>query len=182
MPHLLVVGDDEYPPMLSLLRERRSRGMDASRLGQGRKMPILSRKFVLVIAGMLLLSLAAVACSDGETPFATVAPTATTPAGAQPTATTAPSNGGGAGDAAHGQELFQANACAGCHSTGSNTIVGPGLGGVGERRDDAYLHEAIKSPGAVIAEGFQPLMPTFPGLSDSDIDDLVAYLKTLQAS
>lgn len=59
-------------------------------------------------------------------------------------------------------------------------MVGLGLSGVSERGDDAYLIESIKSPVAALVEGFGPQMPNFPALSDTDIADLVAYLKTLQ--
>ena len=140
-------------------------------------MPSVSRRMILVLSVFLTLSLAAVACSDGETPFATVAPTTDT-GGQQPT--TAPAdNGDGGGDAANGQALFTSNGCSACHSTGTDTVVGPGLSGVSQRGDDEYLTESIRNPGAVVAEGFAPLMPAFPALSDANVADLVAYLNTL---
>ena len=86
----------------------------------------------------------------------------------------------GAGNAANGEALFASNGCSACHSTGDATIVGPGLQGIGDRQDDSYLRESIVDPGAVIADGFDPLMPAFTTLSDSAINDLVAYLKTLK--
>ena len=142
-------------------------------------MPSVSRRMILVLSVVMTLSLVAVACSDGETPFATVAPTSDS-GGQQPT--TAPADNGndnGGGDAANGQALFTTNGCSACHSTGTDTVVGPGLAGVSQRGDDAYLTESIKSPNAVVAEGFAPLMPAFPALSDGNVADLVAYLKTL---
>jgi mono/diheme cytochrome c family protein len=134
----------------------------------------IHRKLLLfVIVGAISL---VAACSDGETPFATVGPTATS---SGPAPTSQPGNGIGGGDVANGEALFASNSCSACHSTGSNKVVGPGLSGIGER-GDAYLIESIKNPAAVVVEGYDPLMPTFPALSDSAINDIVAYLKTLQ--
>ena len=122
------------------------------------------------------ITLFVVACGGGGDD----APTATTQPTTAPTATTpaAPS-----GDAASGEALFTSNGCSACHSTGSDTVVGPGLGGVKDRAasqgGDSYLTESIKSPAAVLVEGFGPLMPTFPQLTDQNVADLVAYLNTL---
>jgi cytochrome c oxidase subunit 2 len=90
---------------------------------------------------------------------------------------------------AAGMALFQANACSGCHSTGTNTIVGPGLAGIGDRaattapglNADAYITQSIREPQAFIVEGFSAPspMPAFGSLSDTDISNLIAYLKTL---
>lgn len=135
----------------------------------------LFRKKLLTLSAIAILSLIAVSCSDGETPFATVGPTATSSGQGQPTPT---SDAPAGGDAVNGEALFASNGCSACHSTGSDAVVGPGLSGIGER-GDAYLFESIKSPSATVAEGFDPLMPSFPALSDEEINDLVAYLKTL---
>ena len=92
------------------------------------------------------------------------------------------------GDAANGQALFASNGCSGCHSTGDNTIVGPGLKGVGARAGDRiagltadeYITASIKDPGSFIVDGFPNAMPgTFASMADSDIQDLIAYLKSL---
>ncbi|MEE8045703.1 MAG: c-type cytochrome, partial [Dehalococcoidia bacterium] len=68
------------------------------------------------------------------------------------------------GDATAGQELFTGNsirACSGCHSTGSDKIVGPGLAGVYDRAGsrtslgaEAYLEESIRTPGAFVVPDF----------------------------
>ncbi len=112
-------------------------------------------------------------------PTATQAPEAT--AAPQPTTAPAPS-----GDAAAGELAFTANGCSGCHSTGSNQVIGPGLAGLaaraGERTSlsaDDYIRQSIKESGAFVVEGFAPIMPAFAQLSDTDVDNLVAYLKTL---
>ena len=46
--------------------------------------------------------------------------------------------------------------------------------------DDAYIHESIKAPQAKIVAGFEnQLMPNF-GFTDDQINDVVAYIKTLK--
>ena len=53
----------------------------------------------------------------------------------------------------------------------------------GERKPplsaDEYMAESILDPGAFVVEGFDPLMPSIVGLTDQDVADLIAYLKTL---
>ena len=49
--------------------------------------------------------------------------------------------------------------------------------------DDAYIRESILEPNIKIVEGFQPnLMPPNFGdtLSDSDIDIIIEYIKSLK--
>ena len=95
------------------------------------------------------------------------------------------------GDAAAGQELFNNNsirACSGCHSTGDNKIVGPGLKGVYERAGmrvpalsaDAYIEQSLREPQAFLVDGFPPAMPSFDRFSVGEVKDLIAYLKTLK--
>ena len=104
----------------------------------------------------------------------------------RPSTTTA--SGGSAGDASNGESVFQGNGCSGCHSTGDNTIVGPGLKGLSARAGDMvaglsadeYIAASITDPKAFIVEGMPDAMPdSFGSLSDSDVEDLVAYLNTL---
>ncbi|RMF78003.1 MAG: hypothetical protein D6737_16130 [Chloroflexi bacterium] len=94
-----------------------------------------------------------------------------------------------AGDAANGQSLFVTN-CSVCHNADSEaTLVGPGLLGISERAAtrveglsaEAYIRQSILEPGAFVVEGFPPAMPaTFGAMfTDEQIDDLVAYLKSL---
>jgi mono/diheme cytochrome c family protein len=86
-----------------------------------------------------------------------------------------------AGDAAAGKKVFSDN-CTACHSATTNqTIAGPGLKGLfkngkmpasGKPVTDANVRNQILNGG----NG----MPPFKGqLSDADIDNLIAYLKTL---
>jgi len=91
----------------------------------------------------------------------------------------------------HGQALVAAFGCAACHSINGSAGIGPtwlGLfgsqvklsGGGVVTADDSYLKESIKAPQAKIVAGFETqLMPNF-GFSDSDIADIVAYIKTLK--
>ena len=132
------------------------------------------RKKLLTFGATLAIAVAAVtACSDGETPFATSTPAPT--GGGEPTARPA------GGDAANGESLFTSQGCSACHSTGSNTVIGPGLAGIGDRGDDAYIRDSITDPNAVLVDGFPAVMPeTFGSLPESDLEDLVAYLKTLR--
>ena len=90
-----------------------------------------------------------------------------------------------------GQALVAANGCSACHSINGSAGIGPTwLGLYGSQvhlsdgstvtADDAYLHESIKAPQAKIVAGFETqLMPTFP-FTDNQINDIVAYMKTLK--
>lgn len=111
------------------------------------------------------------------------------------------------GDASRGQALFQqtligasnAPGCTTCHSLAPGVVlVGPSLAGIGShattilvRKDYTgqaqnavdYLREAILQPNVYVEPGFQPnLMRTTYGkeLSGQEIEDLVAFLLTLQ--
>jgi cytochrome c len=99
-----------------------------------------------------------------------------------------------AADASHGKVLFEA--CAACH-TEKPDAIGPSLKGVVGRKaaalddfrysgpmrranltwDDANLRAYITDPQATVKGNRMP----FGGLRDpGDVDDVVAYLKTLQ--
>lgn len=87
-------------------------------------------------------------------------------------------------DVDNGKALFNAN-CAACHKL-DKKMIGPALGGVTQNRDAEWLHKWIKDNAALRASGdgdaiaiFEEyngsVMPGFPGLSDQDIDDILAY-------
>lgn len=102
------------------------------------------------------------------------------------------------GDAVAGEALFnemrgEVNfACATCHRVDSEEmLIGPGLLNVAARAEtrvegqtaDEYLHNSIVHPGDYVVEGFfDGLMPQVYGeiFTTEQIDNLVAYLKTLQ--
>lgn len=94
------------------------------------------------------------------------------------------------GDPVKGQELFKAN-CTACHAL-DKQVVGPALGGVVDRLkteqnlDTDWLHKWIKDNKALrdsgdkyaneVFEKFNKTeMTAFPALSDTDIDDILAY-------
>jgi cytochrome c oxidase subunit 2 len=94
-------------------------------------------------------------------------------------------------DPARGQQLAQANGCLACHSTDGSKIVGPTWKGLFNSQvnlsdgttvtaDEAYLQESIHDPNAKVVAGFEPnVMPQF-SLSDAQVADLVAFIKTLK--
>ncbi|MCO6441797.1 MAG: c-type cytochrome [Nitrococcus mobilis] len=92
--------------------------------------------------------------------------------------------GAWAGDASAGATLFQQK-CAACHTIGQGDRVGPDLKGVTKERDEAWLKEWLKDPAAMIASGdptakeisakYPMTMPNL-GLSNQQIDDLIAYM------
>src|SRR6185437_8894170 len=91
-----------------------------------------------------------------------------------------------------GAHLFRSKSCYSCHSVDGSQKVGPtvkGLfgsnvplaGGMMVAADENYMRESIMDPMAKIVKGYAPQMPTFRGmLSDEDVNDLIAYLKTLK--
>jgi protein SCO1/2 len=84
-----------------------------------------------------------------------------------------------------GAKLFRAN-CAACHGMGSESGIGPGLAGVMQNRDRAWLRRWIKEPDRLI-RAKDPLavslfeqydrvyMPNLK-LNDRDVDELMAYM------
>jgi cytochrome c oxidase subunit 2 len=91
-----------------------------------------------------------------------------------------------------GSRLFTRN-CASCHSVGTNTIIGPGLGsswGSAREFENAdpikdfnaeYVRESILTPNVKVVKGFPAKMNSFAGLlSEKEIDYLIEYIKTLK--
>lgn len=89
-----------------------------------------------------------------------------------------------------GQILVGNNGCAACHSLDGTKLTGPtwlGLfnssielsDGSTLKADEAYLTESIKDPKAKIVKGYPPVMPVYP-LSDAEISDIVAFIKTVK--
>ncbi len=139
----------------------------------------MSKRSIIVVTAVLAVFtlFAIVACSDDSpSPFSTTTPVSTgdqsAPSGSDDAVASGP-------DIANGKSKFTSLGCGGCHTTGTNKLVGPGLAGVNSKGDD-YIRESIVDPSAVIVDGFSDLMPkSFADLKDSDVEDLVAYLKTL---
>lgn len=90
-----------------------------------------------------------------------------------------------------GQALVSASGCAACHSINGAAGIGPTWFGLFGSQvpisgdgvvtaDEAYIHESIKAPQAKIVKGFEnQLMPNY-GFTDDQINDIVAYIKTLK--
>jgi len=96
--------------------------------------------------------------------------------------------------ALQGEQVYALKGCAACHKTDGTSQLAPtwkGLYGKEEKVtengkavsikvDDAYIKESIKNPQQKITVGFENTpMPVFP-VSDEEIDQLIAYIKTLK--
>lgn len=102
-------------------------------------------------------------------------------------------SGAGVGNVANGKVLFSGTGgCNACHDvTNGVTIVGPSLKGIASRAETRkpgmsaadYLYESIVKPNTYVVPGFTPgvMLQTFgQTLSQTQINDLVAYLLTLK--
>lgn len=106
------------------------------------------------------------------------------------------------GDAAKGKESAVANGCTGCHQmekTDAPNLMGPSLTNVGGYATADYLRESLVKPSAVVVPGYNrnahsnyawyniedgkrvSTMPDHSWMEKADIDNIVAYLKTLKA-
>ena len=96
------------------------------------------------------------------------------------------------GDAAAGEALFTTN-CKSCHNTNGEQAVGPGLKGIEERRDAAWIKKWVNNPAAIIASGdkyandlynkFNKLnMTAFPSFGETEIKNILAYVKSANAA
>jgi cytochrome c oxidase subunit 2 len=92
--------------------------------------------------------------------------------------------------AAHGEALYRALGCSGCH--GANASVhAPALEGLYGRpvpladgttalADDRYVRDSILLPRSQVAAGYAPIMPSFAGqVDEADVLDLIAYIRHL---
>lgn len=97
---------------------------------------------------------------------------------------------GGEVSVARGKKLAQANACGSCHSTDGSRIIGPTWknlyghkvqlkDGSTVTADEAYIRESITDPSAKVVKGFPPSMVPYDHLSESEINSLIAYIKSL---
>lgn len=96
-------------------------------------------------------------------------------------------------DPARGERDFKLKGCVACHTNDGSKLVGPtwkGLFGspvtvltegreVTLTADDDYIKRSISHPPKEVVKGFAPQMPK-ADLSDGDIADLTAYIKSLQ--
>ncbi len=94
------------------------------------------------------------------------------------------------GDVAKGEELFK-SLCAACHKR-YKKMTGPALFGVADKYEREWLYSWIKNSAAMIASGDaqaiaiyeeynKTAMNAFPQLSNTDIDDILAYVMVPKA-
>jgi mono/diheme cytochrome c family protein len=125
-----------------------------------------SRKMFFSLALMLTFSLTSIA------QVATPAAAAEVPVATQ------------GGDPVKGKELFNSN-CAACHKLDAKA-TGPMLRGISAKHDMPWLYKWIRNSSALIKSGDaaavkvyeennKVAMTAFPALSDTDIDDIIAY-------
>jgi mono/diheme cytochrome c family protein len=77
----------------------------------------------------------------------------------------------------HGMEVYAAQKCALCHSISGIGGKKRALDGVGSKMKPDAIKKWILTPKAVKAD---TTMKAYPNLPDKDLDDLTAYLMTLQ--
>lgn len=89
-----------------------------------------------------------------------------------------------------GETVAQDNGCMTCHSTDGTDLVGPTWenlyghevtleDGSTVTADEEYLYESIVDPNAKIVEGYPPSMTPYDYLSDSEINSMIEYIKSL---
>ena len=88
-------------------------------------------------------------------------------------------------------ELLFKEKCSVCHKTTDQALVGPGLQGIMERRDEKWVDKWLQDPGRLInsgdktaielKKGFFRTMPTLPEMKDPvKRKTIIEYLKTLK--
>lgn len=93
-----------------------------------------------------------------------------------------------------GEKVYTIKGCGACHKTDGTSVLAPswkGLFGKEEKVkengkeltvkvDEAFIKESIKTPSKKITAGFEKTaMPVFP-VDDKEIDQLIAFIKTLK--
>lgn len=135
------------------------------------------RRVAAASAITMLMGFAAASCGSDADQTGDVAPGATS-------GVTSASD-----PAQNGEQLARSYGCAGCHGSDFGGGAGPtwiGLAGSEVNladgstmaADDAYLTRAIAEPAADLVAGYNLKMPV-NSLSDDEIADVVAYIKTL---
>jgi len=85
-----------------------------------------------------------------------------------------------------GEEVFKENACNACHMLTDMKLVGPGLKGILERRDRAWVKSWITNSAELIASGDEQAVAVFEennkvpmlayNLSDEEMESLIDYI------
>ncbi len=98
--------------------------------------------------------------------------------------------GGGEVSVERGKQIASEQVCGTCHSTDGSRLVGPTWknlyghevtleDGSTVTADEEYLRESIVEPSAKVVQGFPPSMVPYDQLSESEINSLIAYIKSL---
>lgn len=138
---------------------------------------------VLLFSVAILISFSTFSYAQGETAVSEAAPVQDT-VSANAAAGDAAANS--LGDPAKGKALFNTN-CASCHKR-YKKMVGPALHGVTDRHDMQWLYSWIHNSSAMIAAGDpeavaifeeynKSVMTNFPQLSETDINNILAYVE-----
>tara|TARA_R100001143_G_scaffold63545_1_gene71605 strand:- start:8524 stop:9507 length:984 start_codon:yes stop_codon:yes gene_type:complete len=91
---------------------------------------------------------------------------------------------------ARGERLYIQNACQACHSLDGRDVVGPSFqnlfgsernftDGSSTTADEDYIMESIIDPGAKVVEGYQNAMVPYDFLSESELQSLVEFIKSV---
>lgn len=89
-----------------------------------------------------------------------------------------------------GERLYVQNACNACHSTDGSRLVGPSFqnlygsernftDGTSQIADEEYIIESIVEPGVLIVEGYDNVMVPYDYFSESELQSLVEYIRSL---
>ena len=82
------------------------------------------------------------------------------------------------GDKLAGYELFGELGCGTCHSTNLTSLEAPNSLSGADGYSDSFIRESIVNPGAYVRNGSISLMPAFNKLSEKQIADLIAYIRS----
>jgi mono/diheme cytochrome c family protein len=189
-----------YDTLCPERRARLRRGRKERSLGSYRRDGATMKKVWLTLVVLLVAAALVSACggsgsasSQGGT---SAGQTGGTGASGTPGASAGAGSSAAAGDPKAGETLFASATigsnpgCKTCHTVDGSKLVGPSLQGIATRAGstvqgelaEQYIRTSITDPNAHVVEGFTAgIMPSFKTvLSDTQLNDLVAYLLTLK--
>lgn len=95
----------------------------------------------------------------------------------EPLAKAAPPAAAGGELVARGSALFESKGCVACHGPqAEGTDTAPTLIGVGTKYDQEYLARWLRDPASIKPDTAMPNL----GLTDAEVEALIAYLQTLE--
>lgn len=92
-------------------------------------------------------------------------------------------------DIKRGEELFASKGCVACHQVRGGKLVGPNVGGVTARRDEAWIKKMILKPEVMLEEdelAMRLLAETYVPMPNQNVDPdkelpfIMAYLKSVE--